>query len=247
MRDYDGYNFEKFKELAMNKSISDYEKIGFPDSYRKGKGEEIVSDICSKIPIFTSKKNLNVLDIGPGCSDVQGMISDICVKQNHTLFLADSSEMLSLIGTNRNAIKIPGFFPDTSNEIMRISRGIDVIICYSVFHYLFAESNMWEFIDTILSMLNDGAQVIIGDVPNNSKRKRFFSSENGIKFHQNFMKTDSIPNVQFNHLDAGKIDDSVFLSIIMRCQLAGFDAYVVPQSASLPFYNRRDDIIIRKP
>ena len=248
MPTYDGYNFDKFRELALDGSLSAHQKIGFPDSYRADKGALIVGDICAKLPALTEQRELNVLDIGPGCSDVQSRIQDICARQGHRLFLADSSEMLAQLGDLPSFVAaVPGFFPDTAEEIHKRSGGIDVICCYSVFHYIYAESNTWSFIDAVMTLMRDGAQALIGDIPNNTKRRRFFSSANGIRFHQNFMKTTGLPEVRHNCLEAGKIDDAVLLSIVLHCQSSGFDAYVVPQNAQLPFANRRDDLIIRKP
>ena len=61
------------------------------------------------------------------------------------------------------------------------------------------------------------------------------------------MKTDEIPEVNFNVLEPGQIDDAVILSIIMRCREAGFNAYWLRQADDLPMANRREDILIRKP
>lgn len=247
MDNYDGYNYEKFRELAKDSSISMYEKVGFPDCYRKGTEEKIFEDILSKIPLIKEKKCLNVLDIGGGCSNLQKYISDFCKEQGHTLFFADSEEMLKLTEDKTHVIKIPGLFPKTAEEIKEKSGGIDVVICYSVFHYIFVDSNVWYFLDCLMGLLNDGAQVLIGDIPNVSKRKRFFASNNGIKFHQEFMKTNEKPNVEFNCIEEGKIDDSLLMSVVLKSQASGFDAYVLPQPKELPFANRRDDLIIRKP
>ena len=43
------FRFEDFKNLANDPSLSKYEKIGFPDSYRAGKEEAIFHDILSKL------------------------------------------------------------------------------------------------------------------------------------------------------------------------------------------------------
>lgn len=246
MKDYDGYNFKKFSELAKDGSLSMYEKIGFPDNYRKGIEEKIFKDILSKAPLLQEKRGLKVLDIGSGCSDLQRYISDFCKNQGHTLFSADSEEMLNLNKNESHVVKIPGLFPKTAQEIKEKSEGIDVAICYSVFHYIFVDSNVWYFIDCLLELLNDGGQVIIGDIPNVSKRKRFFASNNGINFHKEFMKTTKKPQVEFNCIEKGKIDDSLLMSVVLKCQTSGFDAYILPQPKELPFANRRDDLIIRK-
>ena len=247
MADYDGYNYKKFRELASNDALSVYEKIGFPVSYRKNSEGFIFEDILSKVPILREERHLNVLDIGPGCSFLQKSISSICKANGHTLFLADSPEMLRLTGDLPYVRKYAGFFPDETFEaIYADSGGIDVIICYSVFQYVFAEGNAWRFIDCILKLMNRSSQCIMGDIPNISKRKRFFASGTGVKFHKSFMHTNEIPKVFFNQPEFGRIDDAVLLSIIMRCQYFGFDAYIVPQDKRLPFANRRDDILIRR-
>lgn len=244
--DYDGYNYEKFKELARNSSLSSYEKIGFPDSYRKGYEEKILHDIQAKCPVLMKNKNIKVLNIGPGCSDLQKMISDFCEIQGNMQILADCPEMLALIEDRPNEIKIPGLFPNTYDIIKTKVEKVDVIICYSVFHYIFVDSNVWHFLDCVMDLLRDGGECILGDIPNIDKRKRFFSSNNGILFHQNFMHTKEKPDVKFNCIEKGVIDEALLFAVIQKCHMSGYDAYIVPQSSDLPFSNRRDDIIIKK-
>jgi len=89
--------------------------------------------------------------------------------------------------------------------------------------------------------------MLIGDIPNVSKRKRFFSSPAGIKFHQEFTGTQELPEVVFNQVEPSRIDDAVVLSLLLRARNAGFDSYVVAQAEDLPMANRREDILIRKP
>lgn len=247
MKDYDGYNFEKYRQLAKDKTLSIYEKIGFPNAYRQNSEEDIFADILAKLPLLKFGRNLKILDLGCGCSNLQKFISEICAKQNHTLYLSDSQEMLDLIENKTNEIKIAGLFPNESFEKIKAIKGVDVILCYSVFHYIFVDSNVWYFLDCVLEILNDGGEILIGDIPNISKRKRFFASKNGIKFHQNFTKSKEIPKVKFNCIESGKIDDALLLSIVLKCQNSGFDAYIMPQNKILPFANRRDDLLIRKP
>ena len=70
--------------------------------------------------------------------------------------------------------------------------------------------------------------------PTCSKRKRFFASDAGIRFHQEFMGTSARPDVSFNVLEPGALDDAIVLAIVARCRAAGFDAYIVPQRDGLP-------------
>jgi 2-polyprenyl-3-methyl-5-hydroxy-6-metoxy-1,4-benzoquinol methylase len=239
-------NYAKFRDLASNNSLSKYEKIGFPDSYRQGYEQFIFEDICSKV-ININKNNQSILDIGPGCSDLPKKIMDICTQNQHKLVFCDSEEMLEFHDNVPFLYKVSGMFPDNINDIKSIQQKYDVIICYSVFHYIFLDTNIWSFIDYSLSLLNSGGQFLIGDIPNNSKRKRFFSSNAGIKYHQEFTNSKEIPQVDFNTIEHNKIDDSVINSVISRAQSAGFDAYLMPQNYQLPMSNRRDDILITRP
>lgn len=247
MDNYDGYNYKKFQELAQKQGLSKYEKIGFPDNYRQGREEFIFQDILSKLPLLRQRRGLTVLDIGPGCSDLQTYVSDLCRDNGHTLFLSDSAEMLRLIADQPHQIKIPGLFPETADTLQAQCGGFDVVLCYSVFHVIFVDSNIWYFLDRLMELLNGGGQALLGDIPNQSKRKRFFASPNGVEFHKKFMNTDQPPIVEFNKPETGKIDDALLLSMLMRCQASGCDAYLVPQGERLTFANRRDDFLIRKP
>ena len=239
--------YEGFRKLAGESSLSRHEKIGFPNSYREGYEERIHADIETKLSRL-GRKRQTVLDIGPGCSRLPEMLIDVCRRQDHTLILADSPEMLAYLPDEPFIQKLPGQYPQDSGMFLDAHAGkINVILTYSVFHYIFAEGGVFDFVDRSLALLAPGGQMLIGDIPNKSKRNRFFSSEAGIRFHQQFTGTNEVPHVTFNALERGEIDDAVVLAIVMRCRSAGFDAYVVPQACDLPMANRREDILITRP
>jgi hypothetical protein len=239
-------SFEDFKRMAKDDSLSGYEKIGFPDSYRKGKEKLIFQDILSKLPSLLGKKKV-VLDIGPGCSELPAMLIDLCRKNHHSLILVDSEEMLSQLPSEPFVKKVAGFYPDCARLLKSYRKKIDVIITYSVVQYVFVESNLWDFLDTSLELLSDGGQMLIGDIPNTSKRKRFFSSAAGVKFHHEFTGTKEIPEIAFNTIERHHIDDAVVLGLLARARNSGFDAYLLPQERDLPMANRREDLLVRKP
>lgn len=238
--------FDDFKELAQDNSLSKYERIGFPKSYREGKEDLIFKDIVSKLK-HLNERDQTILDIGPGCSDLPNTIIDLCRENNHTLILADSEEMLSQLPNESFIIKVPGFYPrDCSWLFEKYAGRVNTILAYSIIHYIFAEANYLDFIDKSLTLLTGDGEMLIGDIPNISKRKRFFSTAEGIKYHQMFTGEKGIPKVDFNVLELEKIDDSVISSILFRYRSAGFESYLLPQSDSLPMANRREDILLRK-
>lgn len=240
-------DFEGFRRLAQDDSLSVYQKIGFPDSYRKGKEGEIFEDIAGKLKTL-GLSNQIVLDIGPGCSELPLMLAELCSARGHRLLLADSTEMLSLIAARPFIEKFPGRFPTACGDLLsQYSGKVNAILAYSVIHYVFAEASVFRFVDACLDLLAPGGNLLIGDIPNVSKRKRFFSSEAGIRFHREFMATEDLPSVEFNRSEVGEIDDGVIMGITLRARAAGFDAYIIPQADELPMSNRREDLLIQRP
>lgn len=239
--------YEGFKELAGDKTLSCYEKIGFPNEYRQGKEQAIFQDILQKIPRLQEPGKV-VLDIGCGCSELPHMIIDFCEQADHELIMIDSAEMLELLPDRPRVKKLAAYFPEECADFLDEYAGkVDVIICYSVLHYIFAETNLFSFLDSALSLLREEGALLMGDIPNISKRKRFFASSTGIAYHKEFMQTNESPEVRFNNIEAGQIDDAVIFALLQRARSAGFDAYVLPQSPVLPMANRREDVLICRP
>jgi hypothetical protein len=155
--------------------------------------------------------------------------------------------MLGQLPDGPGITKVAGFYPDCRDALQPWLGKFDAIVCYSVFHYIFVEAQFWRFVDCSIEMLAPGGRMLIGDIPNVSKRKRFFASPTGVRFHQQFMSTDEVPQVDFRAVETDKIDDAVLLAVVMRARAQGCDAYWLAQPDSLPMANRREDIVIHKP
>ena len=238
--------FDGFRELATADGLSRYERIGFPDSYRDGYEAAIFRDVRSKLTNL-GRRGQTVFDIGCGCSDLPLLLADACGRQGHSLILCDSAEMLGHL-PDEPFVKAAGRFPVDHAELIADYAGrVDAILVYSVLQYVFVEGSVFDFVDACLSLLAPGGQLLLGDIPNQSKRKRFFASAAGVRHHQTFTGTDDVPAVPFNQLDRSKVDDAVVLAILGRARAAGFDAYVVPQAVDLPMANRREDVLSVRP
>jgi hypothetical protein len=239
--------FDGFRELALEGGLSCYQQIGFPDSYRHGHEEVIFQDVCGKLPALDDAGKV-VLDIGPGCSGLPRMLIDLCRAREHRLILCDSAEMLVHLPDGPGILKVAGRYPREAGPVFADYAGrVDVILCYSVLHYVFAEQPLFDFLDRTLDLLAPGGACLLGDIPNVSKRKRFFSSEAGVRCHQAFTGRAELPAVSFNCPEPGKLDDAVVLALLARCRASGFDAYVLPQAPALPLASRREDVLIHRP
>lgn len=234
--------FDDFRKMAANPSLSGSEKIGFPDSYRKGYSKAILEDIYTKLPIDKTQNKV-IIDIGSGCDELTFELIDICKKNNHTLVLIDSDEMLANIPDSKGVVKIGGKFPFSNNELKDYIGKTDYVLCYSVLFYVFANDNLYLFLHEALNLLKANGKFLIGDIPNIDKRDRFLESEEGKKFLQNRGQVKG--STAHDNRDQ-KMDDSIVLAIVARLRRFGCEAYVVPQNDNLPMSNRREDILVVK-
>lgn len=235
-------NFEDFKKMAADKSLSNSEKIGFPDSYRKGFSTKILKDIDLKLPIYNTTGKV-IIDIGCGCDELTFELIEICKKNNHTLVLIDSEEMIADLPSDDQIIKMAGKFPFNDNRLDQYIGKADYVLCYSVIFYVFANDNLYDFIHQSVNLLKAGGHFLIGDIPNIDKRDRFLNSEEGQKFQQN--NNQAKGSTAHENRDQ-KMDDSIVLAIVTRLRRFGCEAYVMPQNSDLPMSNRREDILIIK-
>ena len=244
---FEDVTYEAFRRRALDDSLSPHEKVGFPDQYREGKEQLILDDIASKLTRLSLEGQV-VVDIGAGCGGLTTSLMKHCAERGHRLFQVDSPEMLAQLPGAAHATRVPGRFPDECEDLIAELHGrAHCVLAYGVLPCVFAESNVFAFVDRALELLAEGGQLLLGDLPNVSKRKRFFASEAGARFHQEFMTTSERPEVHFNVLEPGAFDDAVVLATLARCRSAGFDAYVVAQREGLPFANRREDILVVRP
>tara|TARA_B100000886_G_C20377204_1_gene472289 strand:- start:13 stop:774 length:762 start_codon:yes stop_codon:yes gene_type:complete len=244
---FSNLSFEKFKELAKNKNISKFNRVGFPDKYREGQEELILKDLISKVNIL-SRKYQKVLEIGPGCSNLAHIIINFVLQNKSELTLIDSKEMLDNLPDNNGIKKEFGMFPNQFHSFIRERKEyFNAIITYSVIQYIFKETDFWEFLVSSITMLKKGGILFLGDIPNISMRKRFLNSDEGIKFQNSFYKNKSISQKEEAYNENKEINDIFIMDILIRARNMGCHAWVVPQLHDLTFSNRREDIIIKKP
>jgi 2-polyprenyl-3-methyl-5-hydroxy-6-metoxy-1,4-benzoquinol methylase len=240
-------DFERFRELARDESLTPRERVGFPGTVRQGKETAIFEDVRLKLPSLELEGQA-ILDIGAGCSELTELLIAQCETRGHNLTLVDSEEMLRRLPSGPRVTLLFGCFPRDCAELLRTGAGrFDAILVYSVIQYVFAEANLFSFLDAAAGLLAPGGRMLVGDIPNASMRRRFLGSEAGRRFHRDYMKTDAPPDLRYDELDPGAIDDAVLTSLLLRYRSAGLHAYVLPQGTDLPMANRREDLVLHRP
>jgi len=239
--------YEHFRSMAEDSTLSANEKIGMPDATRLGFDESILADILQKLPSL-ARRGHTVVDIGSGCGTFAHHFIAYCRKLEHSLLLVDSLEMLKHLPDCPGVSKVEGRFPANERLITeQIPKGADVVLVYGVLSVVFADSNPFLFLDRAAALLRCGGQLLVGDVTNASKLRRFLASDAGVRYHREYLRTEEPPRLGAFDWPTDQIDDGVVLGIIDRMRRRGFDAYIVPQSESLPLANRREDILIVRP
>jgi len=238
-------DFDAFGRRALDASMSANEKIGFPEAFRDGLTEVIWRDFQFKLPGL-AERGAAILDIGCGCGPLPlKLLSESAALKQHVV-LNDHANMLAQLPDG--GVKIAGRFPDCSEAVRAAApKGFDAIICYSVLQHVAAERNPFVFVDHALEMLKPGGRLLLGDIPNVSKLRRFLSSDAGIAHHKKYMKTEDAPDVPPFALHKDRLDDGFILGLLSHIRLAGFDAWIMPQPEALPLSTRREDIVAARP
>jgi 2-polyprenyl-3-methyl-5-hydroxy-6-metoxy-1,4-benzoquinol methylase len=244
--DYNVESYEDFRKRAINPALSLNEKCGFAEVFRAGQGPRILADVCKKLTAL-SRPGASICDIGSGCSELAHCIVETTARNGQSLTVIDSPEMLGLLPSSPHLTKTEGPFPDCLNTRPQTLGPFDAILIYSVISIVFLERNIFAFVDAAVQLLAEGGQLLVGDVPNATMRKRFMTSAAGKAYHRVHYSHLPEPKVQFNTLDPGEIDDGVVLGLVARMRATGLHAFVVPQAADLSTANRREDILIIRP
>ncbi len=240
-------SYDDFKAMATDSTLTENEKLGFPDALRAPFEDAIWDDIAVKLPALLGSREKTVLDIGPGCGPLARRIIRDCTARDHTLVMIDHVEMLDQLPQSARSHRVGGRFPNDIARIKAIATGFDVILCYSLLQIVIVDANPFDFVDQTLSLLNPGGRALFGDIPNVSMLRRFLASSAGADYHSAYMRTDEPPVVSaFEHAH-GRIDDGMMVGLLIRARQAGFDAYVLPQSPGAPMANRREDLLIVRP
>lgn len=240
-------SYEGFRSMASDPALPANEKIGMSDVLRVTFDASILADIVDKLPAL-GRTDQTVVDIGCGCGTLTLRLIEHCKAMQHHLTLVDSPEMLANLPNVPHVRKLAGRFPENAKTIAStIPGGADLVLVYSVLSVVFVDSNPFLFVDHAAALLRSGGRLLIGDVPNLSKLRRFLVTETGAQYHKEYMRSDKPPVVGTFDGPGEGIDDGVILGIIGRMRSKGYDAYVLPQADSLPLSNRREDILIVRP
>jgi SAM-dependent methyltransferase len=244
---FSGLDYEAFRRMADDSTLSRHERSGFPDALREGAETAILEDIEQKIPAFRDRRGISVIDIGCGANPLTDGMIERCRARAHQLTLVDSPEVLAHQRETPGVKLRAGRFPGMPLLLADLAGTCDAVVAYSVLQLEFFDSSIHAFVDAALTLLAPGGRLLLADLPNASMRRRFLHSDAGRAYHREYMGSDDGPPVEWPRLPAGELDDGVLYGLLARARDAGFHAWLMPQAAGLPMANRREDLLCARP
>lgn len=240
---FQSLTFDDFRHLATTDSIDSYVSSGFQPEHRIGYELTIFQDIASKLyPYVSSTFQTKALEVGPGLTPLVGHHIQYCHKNNIKLHLLDSAEVLDQLPHDDKIVYLPGRL-----ESLNLPKeSFHFILLYSVIQHIYLESNIFLVLTKLINTLKPGGRILIGDIPNIDAVNRFLTSSAGLDYHKK--NYGDIPYRQLTISEnPTRLCDEVITSMLSFARSLGCHSYMMPQSRELPYYPRRDDILICKP
>jgi SAM-dependent methyltransferase len=210
----------------------------------------VVTDVRSKLKLDPSHRLLEI-----GCNI--GLMLTPLAKDVKEAVGVDHPSLLDKyrqFGVPNNVILVPGYWPEAKVEGL-----FDRMLVCSVMQGLPDEAFARKFVDACLSRLKPGGMLLLADLPNEDMRQRYLHSGEGKRVSAEY---DAVRDKARAEDKAGEysIRDTIFaeghadvylsdqftLDLVSDVRKRGFDAFILPQPAGLPFYMSREDILIRR-
>ena len=214
----------------LSRSANATERVGRPNRAELIENQIFV-DICEKVKLSTKR---NILDIGSGCGNLARSLIEFSLNSGSSVTFVDSTEVIEVLKDEnieiaRSQFKtVEGYFPDITRDL---STDYDCIIAYSVMHYV---ENPKKFILGALRLLDENGVLLIGDIPNSDKKRRFMREGNQNYRFNRIWKTDF--SRHYSERELGR-----YIRLIRK---RGFEAYLIPQNNTFPHSGSREDLLV---
>ena len=237
--------YDAFGQLARRMS-SPVSFTGRP-SFQAAEMPDVIADVQQKLVPERSNRLLEIgCNVGILLTPLASLVAE-AVGIDHPQLL----DQYRTMGVPENVTLLAGQWPEVKPEGQ-----FDRILVYSVIQYVLDARSAIAFLDACLASLRPGGRLLLGDLPNRDAKARFLSSPAGQSFNASWndrkalsSPEDEIIVSSFESLTIDPIacfDDEFLLRLLRDTRQKGFESYLLPQPAVLPFGNTREDVLIIK-
>ena len=239
-------SFQAFGDLAAS-DLTNTVKAG-RHAFQAEAEEHIAYNIASRLEL---SKDDNLLDIGCGTGNVTIRL----LPYVKSITVVDHPNVVDALLARPAAMdRIYGHRGDWLRDGVDAVEGkcFHKILIYSVLHYLSFEKEVWSFLESALDLLWTGGKLMVGDIPNIDRKRRFEATTFGAAFSKAWAaRSNGSDNKHFATIAADEnrieFDDAMILRLMKELELGAKDYIVLPQPSTLPFGHTREDIIITNP
>jgi cyclopropane fatty-acyl-phospholipid synthase-like methyltransferase len=234
--------FENYSHIASLPDVNNTEAAGRL-VFQQEAERKILPDILVKLDL---KATDTLLEIGCGPGNLLVPLSGFCAKAAGIDNQGAITRLKNRFAKDAQISCIPGNFLDMNLPATHF----DKILIYSVLHYLSNRDEAINFIERALSILRPGGRMLLGDVPNISKKSRFVNSKTGQKVAKNWVEqmkeAGGYHPLEKIESDSQLItfDDALVLDLMAFIRGKGFETFLLPQPIDLPFGGTREDILV---
>ena len=232
-------SFDNFAQSAAAGHLSDTEAAGRYDFQRDAE-LQMVADVALKLNLQASDQLLDI-GCGPGrlLLPLSRLVANACGIDNAAMI----ERVRARAGPDSSIRTLTGNFLDLDLSASRY----DKILVHGVVQYLGTAAEVTTFIVRAASLLTPRGRLLIGDLPNETKKARFLGSTTGKRMAVEWASLtahghpmDGLPRdpsvVSFN--------DDLVMHLLSIVRAAGYESYLLPQPAGLPFGRSREDMLV---
>ena len=233
-------SFDNYARLARQQEAGNTEVAG-RYSFQSSAERRIIRDVTDKLALDSDD---SLLEVGCGPGNILLPLSYQVARSAGIDNHAALERLAARCGTPMHIELHPGDFLSMELPELLFSK----VLIYSVLQYVDSRASAIQFLRRALSLLRPGGRLLIGDLPNQDKKRRFTESTAGVLASKEWRALVS---------DAGShplsglpeddrllvVDDDLLLALLKCGRTEGYESYLLPQPTDLPFGHTREDLI----
>ncbi|HEX7638965.1 MAG TPA: class I SAM-dependent methyltransferase [Burkholderiaceae bacterium] len=233
-------SFENYARVAAVADTNNNQVAG-RYNFQAAAQRRIIPDVVRKLGLSSDDR---LLEIGCGPGNLLLPLSHLVERATGIDNEAALGRLAARCGGDPGIELLPGNFLTMPLPEARYSK----ILVYSVIQYV-GETGAALFLRRAIDLLEPGGKLLIGDLPNRDKKRRYAESARGragnAQWHalisaEGAHPMDAMPRDE----DLVAVDDRFVLGLAAHARECGCESYLLSQPDDLPFGNTREDLLI---